>query len=105
MVVTGSVKHAVKAEQAGADVIVAEGYEAAGINSPFETTTLTLIPQVVDAVTIPVVAAGGIADGRGLLAALSLGAEGVQMGTRFIATKEAPFSNKYITQDYRSRGS
>lgn len=95
MVVTGSVKHAVKAEKAGADVIVAEGYEAAGINSPFETTTLTLIPQVVDAVTIPVVAAGGIADGRGLLAALSLGAEGVQMGTRFIATKEAPFSNKY----------
>lgn len=95
MVVTASVHHAIKAEKAGANIIVAEGFEAAGINSPYETTTMTLIPQIVDAVTIPVIAAGGIADGRGLLAAFSLGAQGVQMGTRFVATKEAPFSSDY----------
>lgn len=93
--VTASVKHAKKAEQAGADIIVAEGYEAAGINSSLETTTLTLIPQIADAVDIPVVAAGGIADGRGLAAVLALGACGVQMGTRFIAAKEAPFHDLY----------
>ncbi|MED1202976.1 NAD(P)H-dependent flavin oxidoreductase [Heyndrickxia acidicola] len=95
MAVTGSVKHALKAEAAGADVIVAEGVEAAGINSPYESTTMVLIPQITDAVTIPVVAAGGIADGRGMLAAFSLGAQGVQLGTRFIATKEAPFASAY----------
>lgn len=95
MVVTGSVKHAKKAQESGADIIVAEGVEAAGINSPFETTTMTLIPQIVDAVTIPVIAAGGIADGRGMLAAFALGAQGVQMGTRFVATLEAPFSQEY----------
>jgi enoyl-[acyl-carrier protein] reductase II len=95
IVVVGAVKQAKKAVQAGADVIVAEGYEAAGINSTFETTTLTLIPQIVDSVDVPVVAAGGIADGRGLAAMLSLGAYGVQMGTRFIATKEAPFHDLY----------
>jgi enoyl-[acyl-carrier protein] reductase II len=93
--VVASVHQAKKAEAAGTDVIVAEGYEAAGINSPFETTTLTLIPQVVDAVNIPVVAAGGIGDGRGLAAMLILGASGVQMGTRFIATQEAPFHHAY----------
>ncbi|OZM58183.1 2-nitropropane dioxygenase [Lottiidibacillus patelloidae] len=95
IVVVGAVKQAKKAEQAGADVIVAEGYEAAGINSTFETTTLTLIPQIVDAVDVPVVAAGGIGDGRGLAAVLALGAQGVQMGTRFIATQEAPFHKQY----------
>jgi enoyl-[acyl-carrier protein] reductase II len=95
IVVVGAVKQAKKAELAGADVIVAEGYEAAGINSTFETTTLTLIPQIVDAVNVPVVAAGGIGDGRGLASVLALGAEGVQMGTRFIATKEAPFHEQY----------
>lgn len=95
MVVVGSVKHGLKAMEAGADCIVGEGYEAAGINSPFESTTLTLIPQLVDAVSIPVLAAGGIADGRGLAAAFALGAEGVQMGTRFIAAMEAPFSKAY----------
>jgi enoyl-[acyl-carrier protein] reductase II len=93
--VVASVKHALKAEAAGCDILVAEGYEAAGINSPYETTTMTLIPQIVDAVHIPVIAAGGIADGRGLAAAFSLGASGVQMGTRFIATKEAPFHENY----------
>jgi enoyl-[acyl-carrier protein] reductase II len=93
--VVASVKHALKAEAAGVDILVAEGYEAAGINSPFETTTMTLIPQIVDAVHIPVVGAGGIADGRGLAAAICLGASGVQMGTRFIATIEAPFHTNY----------
>ncbi|WP_409305856.1 NAD(P)H-dependent flavin oxidoreductase [Peribacillus sp. SCS-155] len=95
MAVVGSVKHALKAEAASVDIIIGEGYEAAGINSPLETTTLTLIPQLVDTVQVPVIAAGGIADGRGLAAMLALGAEGVQMGTRFIATKEAPYSEKY----------
>ncbi|TCP29242.1 enoyl-[acyl-carrier protein] reductase II [Scopulibacillus darangshiensis] len=93
--VTASVRQAVKAEAAGADIIVCEGYEAAGINSNLETTTMTLVPQIADAVDVPVVAAGGIADGRGLAAALALGAEGVQMGTRFIATKEAPYHDAY----------
>jgi len=93
--VVGSVRHAQKAEAAGTDVIVAEGYEAAGINSNYESTTLTLILQIVDKVTVPVVAAGGIGDGRGLAAMLVLGASGVQIGTRFIATKEAPFSENY----------
>ncbi|WP_017727859.1 NAD(P)H-dependent flavin oxidoreductase [Halalkalibacterium ligniniphilum] len=93
--VVASVKQAIKAESAGADVLVAEGYEAAGINSNDETTTLTLIPQIVKAVKIPVVAAGGIADGSGFLAMLALGAEGVQMGTRFIATKEAMVHDEY----------
>jgi len=86
--VVPSVKGARKAEAAGADAVVCEGYEAGGHNSPFEVTTLALIPQVVDAVGVPVVAAGGIADGRGIAAAMALGAEGVQMGTRFIATEE-----------------
>ncbi|MBU8906456.1 NAD(P)H-dependent flavin oxidoreductase [Desertibacillus haloalkaliphilus] len=93
--VVASVKQAIKVDRAGADVIVGEGYEAAGINSNFETTTLTLIPQIVNVVEAPVVAAGGIGDGRGLLAMLSLGASGVQMGTRFIATKEALVHDNY----------
>jgi enoyl-[acyl-carrier protein] reductase II len=93
--VVASKKQGEKAEEAGADVIVAEGYEAAGINSNLETTTLALIPQLVDTVKIPVAAAGGIGDGRGLASMLALGASGVQMGTRFIATKEAPFHENY----------
>lgn len=93
--VVASPKQAIKAENAHADIIVAEGYEAAGINSNLETTTMTLIPQVVAAVTIPVVAAGGIGSGKGLAAAIALGASGVQMGTRLIATKEAPFHHHY----------
>ncbi len=95
LTVVGAVKHAKKAEAAGTDAVIAEGYEAAGINSNYENTTMTLIPQIADQVKVPVVAAGGIADGRGLAAALMLGAEGVQIGTRFIATKEAPFSEAY----------
>jgi len=93
--IVAAVKHAMKAEQAGADILVAEGFEAAGINSSLELTTFTLIPQIVKHVNIPVVAAGGIGDGKGFAAALMLGAQGVQMGTRFIATKEAPFHDEY----------
>ncbi|MBS4189383.1 DUF561 domain-containing protein [Bacillus sp. FJAT-49705] len=93
--VSASVRQAKKAESAGVDVIVAEGYEAAGINSSLEITTLSLIPQIIREVHIPVVAAGGIGDGKGLAAMLALGASGVQMGTRFIATKEAPFHQNY----------
>lgn len=88
--VVSSVRTALRAQAAGVDIIVAEGVESGGKVSPDEIPTLSLIPQVVDEVEIPVVAAGGFADGRGLLAALSLGAQGVQMGTRFIAAEEAP---------------
>jgi enoyl-[acyl-carrier protein] reductase II len=95
IVIVASVKHAQKAEAQGADVLVAEGFEAAGINSNMELTTFTLIPQISSHVTIPVVAAGGIGDGQGLAAALMLGAVGVQLGTRLIATKEAPFHQAY----------
>jgi enoyl-[acyl-carrier protein] reductase II len=87
--VVASVKHAIKAQEAGCDAVVAEGFEAGGHNGIDEITTLSLIPQVVDAVNIPVIAAGGIADGRQILAALSLGAEAVQIGTRFAATVES----------------
>lgn len=93
--VVGAVRHAIKAQEAGADAVVAEGYEAAGINSNYESTTLTLIPQIVKKVKIPVIAAGGIADGNSLAAMLLLGASGVQIGTRLIATKEAPFADEY----------
>lgn len=95
MVLVASVKHARKAELAGADMLVAEGYEAAGINSNLELTTFTLTPQIAQSVKIPVLAAGGIGDGKGLAAAFMLGAGGVQLGTRFIATKEAPFHDSY----------
>ena len=83
-----SVRHARRAEAEGVDVVVATGCEAGGVISQDELTTFVLVPQVVDAVKIPVVAAGGIADARGLVAALALGAEGIQMGTRFLATHE-----------------
>jgi enoyl-[acyl-carrier protein] reductase II len=95
LAIVASVKHAIKAEEAGADILVTEGYEAAGINSTLELTTFTLVPQVVQRVSVPVIAAGGVGDGKGLAAALMLGAEGVQIGTRFIATKEAPFHANY----------
>ena len=83
-----AVRHAQSAERRGVDAVIAEGYEAGGHNGLDELTTLTLVPQVVDAVAIPVVAAGGISDARGVVAALALGADGVQMGTRFVATHE-----------------
>ncbi len=85
--VVASVAMARMMERAGADAVVAEGTEAGGHIG--ESTTMTLVPQVVDAVSIPVVAAGGIADGRGFAAAFMLGAEGVQMGTRFVIAKES----------------
>jgi enoyl-[acyl-carrier protein] reductase II len=87
--VVASVKHAHKAEEAGCDAVVAEGFEAGGHNGYDEITTLCLVPQVVDAVKIPVIAAGGIADGRQMLAALALGAQAIQVGTRFAATIES----------------
>ncbi|MCW8805410.1 MAG: nitronate monooxygenase [Ignavibacteriaceae bacterium] len=90
-----SVKHALKAEEVGCDAVVGEGVEAGGHNGINETTTLALIPQLVDAVKIPVIAAGGIADGRGILASFSLGAEGVQIGTRFAATVESSAHQNY----------
>jgi len=93
--VVANVKFAMKSAEAGVDAIVAEGYEAGGHNGLDEITTMALIPQVVANVEIPVIAAGGIATGSGLLAALSLGAEGVQMGTRFVASEESSAHPKF----------
>lgn len=87
--VTASSKFAKKAEEAGVDAIVCEGFEAGGHNGREETTTLVLIPQVKAATHLPVIAAGGIATGRGMLAAMVLGADAVQMGTRFVASVES----------------
>lgn len=82
-------KFALKSEQAGVDAIVAEGFEAGGHNGREETTTMVLIPQIVNAVKIPVIAAGGIGTGRSMLAAMALGAEGVQIGSRFVLSNES----------------
>jgi len=87
--VVSSVKFALKAETAGVDAIVCEGFEAGGHNGREETTTFTLIPMVKEQVKIPVIAAGGIGSGRGMLAAMVLGADGVQIGSRFAATEES----------------
>ena len=87
--VVSSSKFALKAQEAGCDAVVAEGFEAGGHNGREETTTMVLIPAVCNAVSIPVIAAGGIATGRQMLAAMVLGAEGVQVGSRFVATPEA----------------
>ncbi len=87
--VVASVKFALKAQEAGVDAIVAEGFEAGGHNGADETTTMVLIPQVRDAVDIPLIAAGGIGSGRAMLAAMALGAEGVQIGSRFAASVES----------------
>ena len=91
--VVASVAMAKMMERAGADAVVAEGMESGGHIG--EATTMTLVPQVVDAVSIPVIAAGGIADGRGIAAAFMLGAEAVQMGTRFVVSKESIVSQAY----------
>ncbi len=99
--VVSSVKFAQKAESAGVDAIVAEGFEAGGHNGREETTTMVLLPMIRDFVSIPVIAAGGIADGRGMLAAEILGADGVQVGSRFAVSKESSahdlFKNRVIT--------
>lgn len=87
--VVASAKFARKAEAAGVDVIVAEGFEAGGHNGREEITTMTLIPQVRQVTNLPLLAAGGIATGRGMLAAMALGADGVQMGTRFALSAES----------------
>ncbi|MHC5201570.1 NAD(P)H-dependent flavin oxidoreductase [Myroides sp. LJL119] len=87
--VVSSAKFALKAQEAGVDAVVAEGFEAGGHNGREETTTLTLIPNVARQISIPLIAAGGIATGKTMLAAMVLGAQGVQMGTRFVASKES----------------
>ncbi len=93
--VVPGVTFAQKVEAAGCDAVVAEGFEAGGHNGLDMVTTMALIPQVVDAVSIPVLAAGGIADGRGIAAAITLGAAGVQIGTRFAATIESSAHDNY----------
>lgn len=95
MHVVGSSKFARKAQQAGCDAVIAEGFEAGGHNGREETTTFILIPLVKEAVTIPVIAAGGIATGAQILAAMALGAEGVQIGSRFVASEEASSHPKF----------
>ena len=96
--VVSSVKFALKAQEAGVDAVVAEGFEAGGHNGREETTTFTLIPMVKDKIKIPLIAAGGIANGKGMLAAMVLGADGVQVGSRFVACEESSahinFKNK-----------
>jgi len=87
--VVSSLKFALKAQEAGVDAIVAEGFEAGGHNGRDETTTLVLIPAVREQITIPLIAAGGIATGKAMLAAMVLGADGVQVGSRFVASEEA----------------
>lgn len=87
--VVSSVKFALKAQQSGVDAVVAEGFEAGGHNGREETTSMSLIPMVRSALEIPLIAAGGIATGRGMLAAMVLGADGVQIGSRFVASEEA----------------
>ncbi len=98
--VVSSVKFALKAENAGVDAIVAEGFEAGGHNGRDETTTLTLIPSVKEKIKIPLIAAGGIATGNAMLATMVLGADGVQVGSRFVASEEASshqlFKNKVV---------
>ena len=95
-----SVKFALKAQEAGVDAVVAEGFEAGGHNGREETTTFTLIPMVREQIQIPLIAAGGIATGKGMLAAMVLGADGVQIGSRFVASEESSahinFKNKVI---------
>ncbi|MBP0903617.1 NAD(P)H-dependent flavin oxidoreductase [Mariniflexile gromovii] len=87
--VVSSVKFALKAQEAGVDAVVAEGFEAGGHNGRDETTTFTLIPMVKEHIQIPLIAAGGIATGRAMLAAMVLGADGVQVGSRFVASEES----------------
>ena len=84
-----SLKFALKAQEAGVDAVVAEGFEAGGHNGRDETTTLTLIPMIKEKISIPLIAAGGIATGKAMLATMVLGADGVQLGSRFVASEES----------------
>jgi enoyl-[acyl-carrier protein] reductase II len=93
--VVSSVKFALKAQEAGVDAVVAEGFEAGGHNGRDETTTMVLIPAVKDKINIPMIAAGGIGTGRAMLAAMVLGADGVQIGSRFVASIEASSHEKF----------
>jgi len=93
--VVSSVKFALKAQEAGVDAVVCEGFEAGGHNGREETTTFTLIPMVKEQLKIPLIAAGGVASGRGMLAAMVLGADGVQIGSRFAATEESSAHQKF----------
>ena len=101
--VVSSLKFALKAQEAGVDAIIAEGFEAGGHNGKDETTTLCLIPKVAKEIQVPLVAAGGIATGRAMLAVMNLGADGVQIGSRFIASKESSahesFKNSVLNTD------
>jgi NAD(P)H-dependent flavin oxidoreductase YrpB (nitropropane dioxygenase family) len=87
-----SVRHALKAQKLGVDAISIDGFECAGHPGEDDTPGLVLIPAAADALDIPIIASGGFADGRGLAAALALGADGINMGTRFLCTQEAPVS-------------
>jgi len=93
--VVSSSKFAAKCEEAGVDAVVAEGFEAGGHNGREETSTMVLIPQVRESISIPLIAAGGIGTGAGMLAAFALGAEGIQMGTRFALTQESSASQEF----------
>lgn len=95
MAVTAAVRHAEKAQSLGADIVICEGFEAGGHDSPLDLGLFALVPQVVRSVDLPVAAAGGIVNGQGVVAAMALGAEGVQMGTRFVATKECQAHDNY----------
>jgi enoyl-[acyl-carrier protein] reductase II len=93
--VVSSSRFAVKCQEAGVDAVVAEGFEAGGHNGREETSTMALIPQVRKSISIPLIAAGGVGTGNGMLAAFALGAEGIQMGTRFALTQESSASREF----------
>lgn len=93
--VVSSAKFAIKAQDAGVDAVIAEGFEAGGHNGREETTTFTLIPIVREHIQVPLIAAGGIANGRGMFAAMALGADGVQVGSRFVASEESSAHSKF----------
>jgi NADH:quinone reductase (non-electrogenic) len=99
LVLVSGVRQAQKAEELGADAVMAVGQEGGGHLGREDIGTMVLIPRVVDSISIPLLASGGIGDGRGLLAALALGAEGIEMGTRFIATKECVHANEKYKQE------
>jgi len=100
--VISSVKFALKAQESGVDALVSEGFEAGGHNGREETTTMTLVPIVKKAIKIPLIAAGGIASGKSMFAAMALGADGVQVGSRFVASNEASSHSNFKNEVIRS---